>query len=164
MEVLKMLEYDYLENVKEDVKDYLEENPPEVKDFTEFIKCERINDNGDCEYFFEDLCDFKEELNNDLFIDDNVTGNASGSYTFNSNKAKDNIFKNGMETLKAAINEDFLTPESFTNYFLDESWESLDVTCRCFDLYTAIDEAVDEWAANYAENNQDYLKQLYEEC
>lgn len=52
MEANKMLQYDYVENVKEDVKDYLEENPPEVRDYADCINCERVNDNGDCEYFF----------------------------------------------------------------------------------------------------------------
>lgn len=163
MEVFKMLEYDYVENVKEDVKDFLEENPPYIKDYADCIKCEKVSDNGDCEYFFEDLCDLKEDLNNDLWINDSVTGNGSGSYTFNSNEAKEYFLSGGMEILKDVVNEGFLTPEEFVEYFTTENWESLDVTCRCFVLYTAIDEAVDEWAEHYAEENQDYLKQLYEE-
>lgn len=40
---------------------------------------------------------------------------------------------------------------------------TLDVHCRCLVLPGAIDEAVDEWAEHYAEEHQDYLRQLYEE-
>ena len=158
-----MQEYDYLENVKEDVKDYLEEFPPCVEDFADFIKCERINDNGDCEYFFEELCDLKEELNEKLFVDDGVTGNASGSYTFNSNEAKEYVFSGGLQILKNAVEECYLSSSGLVKYFTDENWEALDVICRCSVLYNAIDEDVDEWAENYAEENQDYLEQLYEE-
>lgn len=51
--------YNYLEAVKEDVKEYIEENI----DLSEF---------GDIE-------ELKEKLNEDLWINDSVTGNASGS-------------------------------------------------------------------------------------
>lgn len=60
--------YNYLEAVKEDVKEYIEENI----DLSEF---------GDIE-------ELKEKLNEDLWINDSVTGNASGSYTYNRAKAK----------------------------------------------------------------------------
>lgn len=158
-----MLEYDYLENVKEDVKDYLEENPPEVRGYADYINCERVNDNGDCEYFFEDLYNLKEELTDKLFADDGVTGNASGSYTFNSNEAKEYVLSGGMETLQNAVNECYLSASSFVDYFTSANWEALDVACRCYVLYAAIDGAVDEWAENYATEHQDYLKQLYGE-
>ena len=158
-----MLEYDYREHVKEDVKDYLTENPPCIEDFAEKIDYARINLNGDCEYFFEDLYDLKNELGDKLFIDDGVTGNASGSYTFNSNQAKEYVLSGGSQILKNAVGECYLSASELVKYFTDENWETLDVTCRCYVLYAAIDEAVDEWAERYEENNQDYLKQLYEE-
>lgn len=60
--------YNYLETVKEDVKEYIAENI----DISEF---------GDIE-------ELKEKLNEDLWINDSVTGNASGSYTCNRAKAK----------------------------------------------------------------------------
>lgn len=98
-----MLEYDYLKEVKEAVRDFLEENPPYVRDFANCIECERVDDKGECEYFFNDLSDFKEDLDNELWLNDNVTGNGSGSYTFNREEAKRNILENGMETLKDVI-------------------------------------------------------------
>ena len=156
-----MKEYDYYENVKKDVKDYLKDNPPEVKNFADCIECESDNDNY--KYFFEDLYDLKQELNDKLFVDDGVTGNASGSYTFNRYEAKEFVLSGGSQVLKEAVDEGYLTAESFANYFLEEDWESLDVICRCYVLSVAIDEAVNEWADYYVENNQDYLKQIYKE-
>lgn len=158
-----MLEYNYYKNVREDVKDYLKDNPPEVKDFADCIECERVGNNGEARYFFEDLYNLKEELNDELFVDDGVTGNASGSYTFNSYEAKEYVLSGGSQILKDAVDEGYLTAENFTNYFLNEYWETLDVICRCYALGVAIDEAVEEWADYYAENYQDYLKELYEE-
>lgn len=158
-----MLEYDYYKNAKEDVKNFLEENPPEVKDLADCIECKRVNNNEDGGYFFDDLYNLKEELNDTLFTDDSVTGNGSGSYTFNRYKAKEYVLSGGSQILKDAVDEGFLTAESFADYFLNEDWESLDVICRCYVLGAAIDEAVNEWAEYYAENHQDYLKELYKE-
>lgn len=55
--------YNYLEAVKEDVKEYIAENI----DISEFGDIEKL----------------KEKLHDDLWINDDVTGNASGSYTCN---------------------------------------------------------------------------------
>ena len=134
-----------------------------IEDFAGRIDYARINLNRSCEYFFEDLYDLKEELNDKLFVDDGVTGNASGSYTFNSYEAKEYVLSGGSQILKDAVDEGYLTAENFANYFSEEDWESLDVICRCYVLSAAIDEAVDEWADYYAEEHQDYLKQLYED-
>lgn len=76
---------------------------------------------------------------------------------------KEYVLSGGMEILKNAMNECYLSASSFVDYFTSENWEALDVTCRCYVLYAAIDEAVDEWAEHYEENNQDYLKKLYDE-
>ena len=69
-----MERYDYLEAVKEDVKNYIEENDIKV-----------TSENRD---------ELEEQLNDDLFCDDSVTGNASGSYTFNTWQAEENLCHN----------------------------------------------------------------------
>ena len=92
-----------------------------------------------------------------------MTGNASGSYTFNSYEAKGYVLSGGSQILKEAVDDGYLTAESFANCFLNDDWETLDVICRCYVLSAAIGEAVDEWADYYAEEHQDYLKQIYEE-
>lgn len=56
--------YNYLEAVKEDVREYIN-NEIKLLDFSS-------------------LEELEEKLNDDLWINDNVTGNASGSYYCNS--------------------------------------------------------------------------------
>lgn len=61
-----MERYDYLEAVKDDVREYIKDH-----DLLE----EGWQDSRD---------ELEEKLNDDLWAEDSVTGNASGSYTFNS--------------------------------------------------------------------------------
>ena len=63
-----MKTYNYLESVKEDVRNYIEENAIVV-----------TSDNRE---------EVEQELNDTLFVNDSVTGNASGSYTFSTWQAK----------------------------------------------------------------------------
>lgn len=63
--------YDYRENVKQDVLEYIEENAGYLK-----------ASNKD---------ELEEELYDSLWTTDSVTGNASGSYTFNTYKAEENL-------------------------------------------------------------------------
>lgn len=73
--------YDYRETIKEDIKTWIDENM-EAGEVRERIENDR-----------EGLV---EELNNDLWIADSVTGNASGSYTFNSYEAEENLCHNNV--------------------------------------------------------------------
>lgn len=66
--------YNYLEAVKEDVREYIN-NEIELLDFSS-------------------LEELEEKLNNDLWINDGVTGNASGSYYCNSWKAEEALSHN----------------------------------------------------------------------
>lgn len=61
------MKYNYLQAVKEDVKNYIEEN--EIK----------VNSSNREEV--------EQTLNDDLWAEDSVTGNGSGSYTFNRAEA-----------------------------------------------------------------------------
>ena len=63
--------YNYLENMVEDVKEYIKN---EI-DFSEY----------------EDMDELRESLNDDLWAEDSVTGNGSGSYTFNRAIAKEYV-------------------------------------------------------------------------
>ena len=117
--------YDYLEAVKEDVVD--------------FIKCDiDLKD-------FVEREELEEYLNEELFDCDRVTGNASGSYTFNSCEAKENIEDN-IELLNEACNEFETSVETVGDWFLSENWEAMDVTIRCYLLGQAIAEALDDMA------------------
>lgn len=116
--------YDYKEAVKNDVIDYINDN------YTR----EEIKEN--IMYHVKDR--FIEELHNDLWTVDSVTGNASGSYTFNTYKAEEYLCHN-MELLKEALEEFGCGID-----YLEKGAEACDVTIRCYLLYGAISEALEE--------------------
>lgn len=113
-----MKTYDYLENVKEDVRNYIEENEIVV-----------TSSNRE---------EVEQELNDTLFVNDSVTGNASGSYTFSAWQAEENLCHN-FELLTEALTEfgcDFS--------YLEKGAEACDVTIRCYLLGQAISGVLDE--------------------
>lgn len=118
----------YLEMVMEDVVNYFEN----WSDWEE-----KIDD-------FEDLESFADAIADDLWIEDGVTGNASGSYYCNSYKAKEAVFSN-MEEVSAALRDFYCgNADEVAEMFLDEQWETIDVIVRCYYLREAVDEAIRE--------------------
>ena len=117
--------YNYLENVTNDVKQAILENL----------------DNWD----FADRDELEEKANDNLWADDSVTGNGSGSYTFNREAAKEYVTgsDDGLDTLRDAVREFDCEHRAFTA-FLEDDWEYLDVTIRCYLLGQAISAALDE--------------------
>ena len=112
-----MERYDYFTAVLEDVKNY--------------IKSEiNFSDYSDAE-------DLEQYLNDELFLNDSVTGNASGSYTFNAWEAEENLCHN-MDLLQEALSEFGCGLE-----YLERGAEACDVTIRCYLLGQAIADAVD---------------------
>ena len=79
-----------------------------------------------------------EKLVDDLFIDDHVTGNGSGSYFMNRSKAEDRL-AHEWEFIGDVMEEGFLGPKT-----LAQGAEAVDVALRCFVLPEAIDSALDE--------------------
>ena len=120
-----MEKYNYLENVTADAKAAILEN---------------MND-----WNFADREELEEIANDSLWADDSVTGNGSGSYTFNREAAKEYVTKSddGMDTLRDAVCDFDCEHEAFTA-FLKEDWEYLDVTIRCYLLSQAISAAIDD--------------------
>ena len=116
--------YDYLEQVTADVKDYIEQ---EI-DLTEWAG----NRDG-----------LEEQLNDDLWTCDSVTGNASGSYTFNRIQAQIYVL-DGMDELQEAVNEFGIDSETIEEKFLESDWEYFDVTIRCYLLGQAIAAVLDD--------------------
>ena len=94
---------------------------------------------------FSDREDLEEIANDSLWVDDSVTGNASGSYTFNREAAKEYVTRSddGIDTLRDAVREFDCEHEAFSA-FLEENWEYLDVTIRCYLLSQEISAAIDE--------------------
>ena len=80
----------------------------------------------------------EQELNDTLFVNDSVTGNASGSYTFSTWQAEENLCHN-FELLTEALTE-FGCDLSY----LEKGAEACDVTIRCYLLGQAISEVLDE--------------------
>lgn len=115
------MSYDYRKEMKEDIKDYILENGIDV-----------MNDEQSL-----------EELYDDLWIKDSVTGNASGSYTFNTWTAKDYVIDN-LDLLKEAL-EDFGIINEISDIFLEEKWEYADVTIRCYLLGEVLNTVISEY-------------------
>lgn len=115
--------YNYFEAVKDDVKQYIEDNEIDIND--------------------EDI---EEQLNDDLWTEDSVTGNGSGSYTMNREKAKEYLFgsDDGEDSLMNAISDYDLSAEDIGKHFMSQDWEWFDVTIRCYLLGQAIAEALEE--------------------
>lgn len=114
--------YNYLEAIKADVKEAIENNY-DVSGYTR-----------------EEL---EEKLNDDLWVDDSVTGNASGSYTFNTAQAKEYVLDN-LDLLKEAAEELCCTGRA-EEWLFDEQWEDADMTIRCWLLSRAISDALDDY-------------------
>lgn len=110
--------YDYREVLRDDVREALAEY--------------RYTD-------FETLDDLREKLNDDLFVRDSVTGNASGSYFCNAWKAENCLLHN-MDLLEEAAEEfgDDL------GELVKRGSEVCDVTIRCYLLYDAIADVLTE--------------------
>ncbi len=117
-----MANYNYLESMKADINEYLEENK-------ELLELDR-----------EEL---EEKLNDDLWVNDSVTGNASGSYTFCRATAKEYVEDN-MHLVQEVVDEFCISADTVAEKFLNEDYEYFDVSIRCFYLGQAISEVLDE--------------------
>lgn len=120
--------YDYREAMTEDVKEWIKENI----DLTEWT---------------EDREGLEQQLKDDLWTADSVTGNVSGSYTFNRVQASLYVLDN-MDLLQEAIEEFATDPATVGNKFISEDWEWFDVTIRCYLLGSVISDVLDEMEEN----------------
>ena len=119
------MEYDYYENVYEDVKEYVTKNI-ELSDYY------NEEDNS------FNLSELSDKLNNDCWTDDSVTGNASGSYTFNRWQAAEYLSHNW--GLMEELADNGLEPSKHDR-FEPEIW---DVCIRCYLLSQAIADICEE--------------------
>ena len=85
----------------------------------------------------------EEQLFDECWIDDSITGNGSGSYYFNREAAKEQVLAN-MSLLMEAVHEFCMNAEEVMQLMYDENYESLDVTIRCYLLGEAIASALDK--------------------
>lgn len=116
-----MEKYDYRQAVRDDILDYIKEHDIQVTD----------NNREEVEEFLYDT----------LFVEDSVTGNASGSYTFNTWKAEEYLCHN-LDLLAEAIGE--FGADAGTYKDCIESAETADVTIRCYLLTECLSSVLDE--------------------
>lgn len=116
--------YDYREAMTEDVKEWIKENI----DLTEWT---------------EDREGLEQQLNDDLWTEDSITGNASGSYYCNSYEAEESIAHN-WDLLNEALDE---FGQNDINV-IKKGAEWADVTIRCYLLWSVISEVLDELEEN----------------
>lgn len=116
-----MEKYDYRQAVRDDILDYIKEHNIQVTD----------NNREEVEEFLYDT----------LFVEDSVTGNASGSYTFNAWKAEEYLCHN-LDLLAEAIDE--FGADAGTYKDCIESAETADVTIRCYLLTECLSSVLDE--------------------
>lgn len=116
--------YDYREAMTEDVKEWIKENI----DLTEWT---------------EDREGLEQQLNDDLWTEDSITGNASGSYYCNSYKAEESIAHN-WDLLNEALDEF----EQNNINVIKKGAEWADVIIRCYLLRSVISDVLDEMEEN----------------
>ena len=124
--------YNYYENVKNDVENYIKENK-------EYFKA-------------TDLEELEKELNDQGWINDSVTGNCSGSYTFNTYEAEKNL--NGNWDLLQKALEEFGCSDVNP---IKRGAEWCDVTIRCYVLSQAISSLLEQME----ENNDPILDEIF---
>lgn len=127
-----MERYDYLSAVREDVKQWINDHDEWQEEYADESGKWLRDDNRD---------EIEEDLNDRLFVEDSVTGNASGSYTFNTWQAEENLCHN-LDLLGEALAEFGYDGEALSKQM--ESAEGCDVTIRCYLLGQAIGEVLDE--------------------
>lgn len=118
-----MEKYNYLQALKEDIREYIGDN------FTKEEQRELVADKDAA----------SEKLNDDLWIADSVTGNASGSYYCNAWKAEEAISHN-LDILADAMEE--FGCSDVDAFKKGAEW--CDVTIRCYLLGQAIAETLNE--------------------
>lgn len=127
-----MTNYNYLTEMVNDIRNYIDNNI-ELSEY-------------------EDREQLEEFLNDALWVEDSVTGNASGSYT-----SREYVMDN-ME-LVAEMADDFgIDNSELGSHFREENWEWFDVSIRCFLLSQAIAEALAQLDYNFGEPVETIVK------
>jgi len=131
-----MEKYNYSEAIREDIREYILDN----------YTTEEIRDG------LADRDSWSEKLNDDLWTCDSVTGNGSGSYTFNTWTAEENLCHN-MDLLAEALEEFGCSSD-----YMEKGAEACDVTIRCYLLSGALSDVLDD-----LEDDPDYAPTEEEE-
>lgn len=119
------MKYNYLEAMKQDIREAIADdyfwNMDKYSSADEFVEAAE-------DYFWTDDC---------------VTGNASGSYTFNRREAQEYVEDN-LNLLREAVQEFCIDSETLVDRFMREDYEYFDITIRCYLLPQAIADIAEE--------------------
>lgn len=128
--------YDYKQAMYDDIKEYIDYD----LDLSEY----------------NDKDELYEYLNDTLWVNDGVTGNASGSYTFNRAKAKEYVLgdPNAVDYIKDMCYEFGTEAAEIGEKFMNEDWEYFDVSIRCYLLGQMISEVLDDMDLDFS-NDED---------
>lgn len=123
---LKDFRYDYEEAIIEDIMDFLEDNIEYGKE---------AMDDSELEDWLNDAC----------WVSDQVTGNASGSYTFSTFRAETHLCHNWELLLNMC--DDF---GEDLEHAIRKGPEYCDVSIRCYLLSQMIPKAIKKWRNKHA--------------
>lgn len=126
------MRYDYYEAIKADVRYFI---------FEEFTLDQVL------EALKNDYESFRERVNDLCWVADDVTGNASGSYTFSTYDAEKNLLHNGY-LLEEALADFGASEKDYKRCLLEP--ETADVFIRCHLLASAVDVVLDNICADYS--------------
>lgn len=119
--------YNYKEAIENDIREWMEENR-ELWDSEE---------DGDVVY---------EIVSDSVWMADSVTGNASGSYTFNRLQARQYFFEDedSDDYISEMFNAGFITRQDFAGAVSESNWEVIDVSIRCYLVSECLSKILDE--------------------
>lgn len=115
-------EYDYHQAILEDVITYIQDE---------------VNASE-----YEDRDSLEEYLNDTLWTEGSVTGNGSGSYTFDRAKAREYVVAN-LDLVQEMASDFCIDTADLGEHFMQDDWEWFDVSIRCDLLGWAIGYALD---------------------
>ncbi len=117
------MKYDYMKALVDDIKAYIEENISEDD--------------------YEDREELEETLNDDLWAEDDITGNGPDGYT-DENTAMSYITGDpeAIEYAKECVSDFGIEAKTLAEHIFD--WKYWDTTIRCYLLGQAISQALDE--------------------
>ena len=119
--------YNYKEQIRADVREWIDNNKGQLEGL--------------------DRADVYDVVYDSCWVDDSVTGNASGSYTFSRYEARQNFFndEDSEKYIDQMIEDVFTTRESVGKAIQESQWELLDVYIRCWLLCDAVSDVLDEY-------------------
>ena len=118
--------YSYKEVVRSDVREWIDNNKDQIEGL--------------------DRHDAYEVVYDSCWVADEVTGNASGSYTFSRYEARQNFFNDddSDDYISQMIEDGFMSADELGKKISESNWEYIDLSIRCWLLCDAVTDIIDE--------------------